>query len=367
MGSTNSKVPFTSKHAQIGVTIEKPSYHSGEMIKGAAHLNVIKPFPLSAIILRIWGKEKIKFWYRSGKHRHSAVGARIIFDAKSDLAHFTDTIIMGQYVFPFIIDVPMGITPSFQYEDDAFLNKSFAKVVYKIRVLASSSDRSIELIGSTTPLLLSECPKVKIPPPLMDYDKEVYCCCSSGKSKIYLSCDKAVYVLGETINVGMRIDNSNCTVDVITAKIFIKKSLNLEGTTNGIFLNSQRSSTRDFTIAIQEFPITLKARCCEKDFRTYPINMAQDLSFEELVKNYMPTCLSAFIKCSYLITVTLNHNASECSDMLMKLPIQIIMPEVKKSQQQYNLPQDGWNPTESKIAMIKIPTTDGPTAPYTMK
>ena len=369
MGSSNAKIPFANDFAQIGITLEKPYYYPGEIINGKVLLIVLQPIPFKAIQFITLGKESTRFRYYelvgSKKRGFTGQGKRLILSSQVSLAQFQEIVAPGQYSFPFLMQIPIDVPPSYSFLAHGLINK--AKVSYKFKAIANSGDPSIKNIASVLPLLiLSKGPTGNIPKAVVNENEVLCCCCcDKGPCKLDVTFEKSNYILGEPMMVLINIDNSRCSVNVKALELKLMRRCTTISDVNPSLhasINDEIMHTTKY-IQIKKFSKSLSPVGVMLDPK-------QGMNVNQLnALKRMPSCRGVLLDAFYILEVRAKFETAVCCTSDSPESSLIISLETNEYVQpiSYKIPQNGWNPNESKRVELRNKVQDEETSPFAMK
>jgi len=232
---------------KIHVNTEKPTYFPGEIVNGNVFCDIKEPIECEAVVMKCKGKEKV-YWQetrtRTDDEGHSHT-YEVDFDAKKDffvekivLSAVAQKIPVGQWVYPFSFQLPMGIPPSFSFKDSCWRggenNKIKAKVEYKFKGTVEAKGSFAKDLKGDAKVVIMDAPVASFPPGKMEKTQDVkFCCCiSKGEVELGVEMDKGAYFVGETAQIRVDIKN-DCAYDIekMKAKLYRTLILRADGHT----------------------------------------------------------------------------------------------------------------------------------------
>jgi hypothetical protein len=369
MGSSNAKMPFANQCAQIGITLDKQFYYQGEIINGKVLLMVLQPVPLASIDFITKGSESTRFSYYeivgSKKRRSLGQGKKPLMQSKVCIAKFSEVLLPGQYAFPFLMQIPVDVPPTFSYLPHGLIHK--AKVSYKFKAIANSSDQNIGSIMSvlSIPILSRGSIDKKISSAVVN-ENEVICCCCCGKGtcKLEVTFEKASYLLGEPMIALISVDNSRCYSNVKALDLKLMRRCTVMSDANPSLHSSISDDVMHTTqyIEISKFTKTVA-----------PIGVILDpknaMNIDRLnILKRMPSCRGTLVDNFYILEVRAIFNTTVCctSDVPESSIIVHIDSNDCGEPLPYKIPQNGWNPRESQLVRLNKQCSDDDAKPFAM-
>ncbi|KAM3147514.1 hypothetical protein pb186bvf_000321 [Paramecium bursaria] len=223
MGSSKSK---PSQKGQIFIQAQKEMYYLNETINGQVCLNVQQPgFPAGIVQLRFVGKDFAKRVEQrgSGKNRHTVtmrLNSKFI-NFPIQLCDYGKELPVTQVVFPF--QVPLNLqttTLNVYYTANRFVYIKFYLVA---QVINNPKQKMDEVIKFKLPIIIvrSYVPMLR---PMKKNQREevVYCCCCKNGYALYdYDVPKTDFQFGETFNMSLNVDLSNCQKEILKINMFI--------------------------------------------------------------------------------------------------------------------------------------------------
>ena len=219
MGKTLS---IDSSYGEITLNNVKTAYHTGTQITGEVFVRLHKNFPSNTLHLVLKGQEKVKLPHNThhnhnhNNHNHHHHHGKTYVKDKEEIYYQTFPLVYngvhfpaGCHTFPFTINLPVDMPPSFEYKMHSFGEKYYAKVKYKLSAVlqthcksaAICDEKKLEIIPSPNPAEMKTYNNLE-----MDMNKNDF----NFKCKI----DKFYVTRGTVINAWMGMDNSKSSYDI---------------------------------------------------------------------------------------------------------------------------------------------------------
>ncbi|CAD8156947.1 unnamed protein product [Paramecium octaurelia] len=215
-----------SEFGGIMVRTEKSIYFAGDVVKGNIYLHIIKSgYHGNVVQFSIVGKEKTRWQTGSGKNSTTHYGKNVFYEDTVVINTFLDEKLMiGQFVFPFQLDLPSDLPGSFYYSDGLL-----ASVGYKIKVQVISTSKSINDIKNEQEIIIREPIKeiLQVSQEKETANLSTWCCKKQGSCSIIAKVDKNLYQPGEYIQIAYDIDNSDCKLNIRNVDVIIMSRLNI--------------------------------------------------------------------------------------------------------------------------------------------
>ena len=255
MGGTNTK-PQYEEYGEFYIETSKEFYFPGETVVGNIHLHLRKEYPGKTFTLRFKGKEQTHFIKRERsmitdtlEYNHY-IKKHSILDHQTEYLSDMSNLAPRHYTFPFSFTLPQNIPATF-FEIRYHL---MADISYQIQAIFTSSKDPMVLKYSkpivirTLPVLTLEVSKgCQTEPRVVD------CCRFKGCPKLSANFDKNIYMPGETAQVTVKFDNSQCKLDCINITFNLTQILNVTGET-GLIIKTTRKETYSHTIVRETIP-----------------------------------------------------------------------------------------------------------------
>lgn len=232
MGSSDSKASST-EFGSITIQCPKRQFISGEQVDGIIYLNILKSYNGTNLVLNINGVEKSEWTERrgSGDNRHTVHFGQKVDTLERDLPiySFPDMIATpGQYAFPFSFILPNNLPGSVHYHHS---DGSKGSIKYSIEAKLESNVKTMKSISFSAPVYIKELLHKAIKPEVMEKSENLLCCCfcciSRGRTSFKYTTDKNAYMPGETVQVQIEVDNSQCKMDISRIKCQLTENATL--------------------------------------------------------------------------------------------------------------------------------------------
>jgi hypothetical protein len=311
------------KKGKIGISVEKPSYIAGEIVRGTIYVEVYEPIKCDALVLKATGKEKVEWRETQTEIDDDGNSINKYEDHESDKEFFKQKIVIsaisqmympGHYMYPFEYQLPVGLPGSFHLESysSGFVDNLEAKIKYKFKATLDVDGFYSSDLKADCNLVVHERNFQSIQPSHDSTTQNVnfLCCINRGTCQLAVGMDKNVYLPGETSQIQCQIDNKS-QVDITTMRCHLYQDIRLHLKHGGV-----QEFTRE--IATREFPGVPAQSSLQQP---QPLVLASDRG--EFIN---PSTTGSLIQCSYRIIV--ECDIPWCPDVELHLPVTIIAPEI---------------------------------------
>lgn len=222
-----SSISLDKKYGNIYIQTLKPRYLSGEQVDGFVHLNLVRDYPSNVLHLIISGEELVQL---VTVHHHHVNGSSYTtasyYNDKHELLNYTfplystDQIFkLGHYYFPFSFHIPHNLPASCCTEWTVEGYKSYAKTVYSM--WAGLHRKKKKALFVQQELGVDQKFEISISSKESKFDHKIrsYCCKSIGNFMMGVYLDKDSYVIGESANLIINVDNSKCKSSIDKLKV----------------------------------------------------------------------------------------------------------------------------------------------------
>jgi hypothetical protein len=238
MGAKNDKTKSAdmSSYGWLYLQIYKGSYCPGEVVRGVIHMNLVKTFPGSQLILKLKGKEYVYYtyitWTRGLKVRREA-----IFQVnKHDVVNYEIPMIEsedGQDLEPDQISIPFAIKLPTKLPGSFFLSQHnlCAAISYHLEVIIREPDTANRLKYKSR-IFIREPPQVMpttMIPKEINQELTTCCCCKAGSLAMKVVFEKNSYMPGEICRATVNLDLSNTKEEVKTVVLNMKQVVSIVG------------------------------------------------------------------------------------------------------------------------------------------
>jgi hypothetical protein len=246
MGASHS----TKRKGGIIMDFDKPFYYTGEEVQGSVYLNLKENFATRGLEISYEVIEYTSFWDRSShdqyryhkihknhykhhceNHLHRSKYNKIIREGRKILFKNSSIInstkiSVGQYVFPFKLQIPFNLPGSFEYYD----RDNLGYIKHQISARLISLDEPENDIFNSTILMVRQAPRYFEYPAQLSDTKNIYswCCFPRGHTTMTISYAKDFFSPDETVQVICDLDNTRCGVDAIFIKLELFQRITLK-------------------------------------------------------------------------------------------------------------------------------------------
>ena len=314
------------------------------------------------------GEEKVKMRYETGsgdnrrtvhKKQKEEIYKQII-----DIFYFADGHVpAGQFSFPFSVQVPNWLPPSFMWKYHDSDEKYKALIRYKIKAYIVDNHKKDKPIYGKRVLLVNPNPPPMAQAAEMVNKSEVKTCCcfGQGPAEIMAYFERNVYYPTETAKAFIRMDNSKCAKDIehISMKLMRSVRITAGNTTKakewkmaglrqpGMTAGKAEERTMELNLSefAQNFGSTLKVqRKGEKQYSQEEIHLAA---------NIQPVVMGKLIQCNYFIDVKPNYGSCDCcrNPPKVRMPMFLCNPQFQIMMTPPPQMQN-WNPTTHHIVQM---------------
>lgn len=244
-----SGMSLDTKYGNIHIETLKNRYISGEQIDGFVHLNLIRDYPVNTLDLIITGEEKVQLVtvHRSSSKNGSRKYAsyhranREILSYKFPLYAPQGIFKQGQYSFPFSFKLPTNIPSSFSHQWLVEGYNAYAMISY--RMWAGMQRKKNKALFSEHIIQIDQVGALSSGEQERMHDNKLKGCCGRDFGNFIMGCvlDKDSYLIGETANLTLFVDNTKCktAIDRIKIKLIQKVTASLgEGRRTDVLNNA---------------------------------------------------------------------------------------------------------------------------------
>jgi len=249
----------------------------------------------------------------------------------------------GQFSFPFQVQVPNWLPPSFLWKYRDMDEKYKASIKYKIKAYIQDRTGRDKPIYGKRVLLINP----PMPPPgqsaELHAEKNVTSCCCIDQGPVSVNCmfEKNVYFPNESVRAIVNVDSSKCTgtCEHISLKLMREVRIRAGGTQKG----------KDFKMAGMREPGFEAKSTVQKmmnlDLNSFSAQFGSQLNAQRkkgkmyaeeeiyLASKVQASVNSRLISCNYFIVVKPNYGSCDCcrNPPSVKLPLSLINPQMMEA------------------------------------
>ena len=225
----------------VGLHTDQSCYTAGDLVTGKIYISVTKPQPATVLNIRILGEEHTIIHHTTNEttsngsgsnsttttreHDHYEEANSAFFNLDYPIHMFPKQIEVGQYEFPFTINLPANLPSSIMCRK----NQSYAQVHYQITAKLQTTTGLFQQAPQKTQVLqilaappsgFADDSALQLPNERVPVTK---CCCrKQGHVALAASFDKTVVRPNETIGVAFTANNQS-TVRVDTVRVILEE------------------------------------------------------------------------------------------------------------------------------------------------
>ncbi|GAB9472303.1 hypothetical protein Gpo141_00009484 [Globisporangium polare] len=311
------------KKGKIGISVEKPSYVAGEIVRGTIYVEVYEPIQCDALVLKATGKEKVE--WRESRNESDGDGNTItkyedhddekeFFKQKIVICAIPQEYMPGHYMYPFEYQLPVELPGVFHLESysSGFVDDLKAKIKYKFKATLDVGGFFSKDLKADCNLAVHERNMQLIRPSEDSTTQNVnfLCCLNKGTCNLAVAMDKNVYLPGEVAQIQCQINN-NSSVEISAMHCHLYQDIKLRLSHGGFHEFTREIASRVFPgVAAQS-----------SSSQPQPLPLASDHG--EFLN---PSTTGNLIQCSYRINV--ECDIPWCPDVVLHLPVTLIAPEI---------------------------------------
>jgi hypothetical protein len=260
-GNGKSRSADMSSYGWLYVQTDKGSYFPGEMVQGILHVNLVKQFPGSHVVLKLKGKEYAYYSYKTytGKssYTHKLTGIEPLVHYEFPLHDSKGPDLQPcQMSIPFAFKLPSVLPGSFYLSQ----HDLFAAISYHLEALIRQPATPNRLKYKSR-IFIREPPKAiaTMIPREINQKLTTCCCCNSGSVAMKVVFEKNSYMPGEeckaTINLDLSKTKEEVKSIVFTVRQFVeirpeRKSFKEQYTVNSKTINGPKKGEK-----LENFPM----------------------------------------------------------------------------------------------------------------
>ncbi|TYZ64939.1 hypothetical protein PybrP1_000612 [[Pythium] brassicae (nom. inval.)] len=311
------------KKGKIGISLEKPSYIAGEVVRGTIYAEIYEPIQCDALVLKATGKEKVE--WRESHTTTDSDGNTItkyddhdeekeFFKEKIVISAISQTYAPGRYQYPFQYQLPVKLPGVFRINSYASgsVDKLEAKIKYKFKATLDVGGYYASDLKADCSLVVHERNLEAIRPSEDSTTQSVdfLCCFNKGTCQLAVAMDKNVYLPSETAQIQCQINN-NSSVAIAGMNCHLYQDIRL-WLKHGEFLDFTREmATRSFPGVAPHASLS----------QPQPLALVSDHG--EFLN---PSTTGTLIQCSYRIVI--ECDIPWCPDVELHMPVTLIAPEI---------------------------------------
>ncbi|DAZ95620.1 TPA: hypothetical protein N0F65_002249 [Lagenidium giganteum] len=316
MAASMGKLFGFEKKGKIGITVEKPHYIAGELVRGTIYVSVFEPIQCDALVLKATGKEKLKFTeidYEDGDKKEKEYEKEKVFfkeKVRIVICSFPQMYMPGNYMYNFQYQLPPTLPGVFHLDDydHEDLEDLEAKIKYTLKATLDVNGFFAKDLKANCHLVVYSQLMHTIQPSEDSTMQNVnfLCCFNKGKCSLAVAMDKNAYVPGETAQIQCHINNES-EVDITNMRCLL---------------------WQDITLATKHGHRTFSRLMCKQDFPGVPshstLQQPQPLQLLGNTKDgsMCPSTDGSVIKCAYRNDV--ECDIPWCPDINLHLPVTIL-------------------------------------------
>ena len=332
------------------VECDEAAYRPGDAVGGVVAYQAAERLDIAGIRLQVEGREWAQCGAASTSSATGAVddfgglgqsGGRTFLSTGAPLGG-PGTLAPGQYSWPFKLQLPPGVPPSFFFASGA----DSGRIEYTITATIVAAGALARNIATSRPLVVlapdfaSGAPGAPPPPALSAEEDVVACCCmGQGRAAAHAALDRGAFAAGETVRVALQARNlSSAAFPSVELRLRRLVVLSAYGAGAGGYSSSRFADT----VAAAEFP------------GLAPGEVAEGPATRQLALLLPPSLLGSaagqFVSCSYTLQVLLRSGPAT-SSLQVDLPLQV----AAASPVGFVAPQapPGWEP--HTFAAVELP------------
>ena len=319
----------------IQIKIPQLIYYSGNVIQGMLIMTIKKQFLIK--------KLTVKLHQNIGWIMFNSISNNTEADINEfnvDLNQINSNIIYGQislspnsYYFPFDIQIPLNILPTFYYDNDG--KKGY--ITYSIRIYVIDSNEKEYIYESFIVIKMSQ--NIEVDPPFPFSNKievKKLQFFSAGSNILNIQINQGIFLYNKPIYFQITIDNKNCSATIESVHYILKRYIH--------FYDKKKLKRATISDLILENDIECKIE--EKELRNLYLTInINDFLINEYNKRYLmilgktnykslinqcnfliPTVLTnELIKCEYIIKFSLRYEGIYNNDDINRIKIPLII------------------------------------------
>ena len=332
---TNNNIKNLDDSPSIEIKTPQLIYYSGNLIQGMITMIIKKQFLIK--------KLNVKLHQNIGWIMFNSISNNTETDINEfniDLNQINSNIVYGQislspnsYYFPFEIQIPLNILPTFYYDNDG----KKAYITYSIKICIIDSNEKEYSFEYYIVIKMSE--NIEVDPPFpfsnkMDVKKLQFF--NAGSNILNVQIDQGIFLYNKPIYFQITIDNKNCLATVESVHYILKRYIYL--------YDKKKLKRATISDLIIENDIVCKIE--EKELRNLYLTInINDFLINEYNKKYfmilgktnykslitqcnflIPTITTnELIKCEYIISFSLRYEGIYNNDNINRINIPLII------------------------------------------
>ena len=284
MGSTQSV-------GHLHVHLDTRNFQAGELVQGTIHLKLYATVQAQVLLLLFDGKEHTKFM-RDDSEQEFLTSYHLI-NQRFPLFIFPEGYLLsGDYSFPFAFTLPPSLPGSFHLEED----EAEGYIRYHITATVEGSYTFIE--SSKVWIHVNQLMTNPIYSVSNDSDSYLQpaCCRNKGTVSIKVCFSKNAFVPGETMRLGIEINNSQSQLDVLGYRVTLLRKIRLKSDTRH-WMRQEEVGFWNMSLRVPKGEALLGEQ-----------SRHQKLLFpkQSSTLGHSPSVHSSYIDCTYSLKVHLN-------------------------------------------------------------
>eukprot|EP00357_Protocruzia_adherens_P011743 CAMPEP_0114985582 /NCGR_PEP_ID=MMETSP0216-20121206/7943_1 /TAXON_ID=223996 /ORGANISM="Protocruzia adherens, Strain Boccale" /LENGTH=470 /DNA_ID=CAMNT_0002347907 /DNA_START=2253 /DNA_END=3665 /DNA_ORIENTATION=- len=328
-----------SNFGAVYVEADQPYFVGGQIVSGKIHVDIRKPFPGNQLCLKVVGDEITRWRQRvrgrerrrnHGRRRRINQGYKSMLSFRIPIMNWqSETIPVGQYVFPFSFKLPKPLPGSFSYEQKKHI---CAKVTYRmVAMIDPTSPKSkVKPLHYSLPLVIRE----DIAPQDIRADsqedvKHFYNLglFEAGSTSLRCTVQKNAFPSNERIDATLAIDNTKCNSDLKELSVKVIQEIRMK---------SNDGVERTIVNSLEK-----------KKFEGPKKRMQVDREISILLGGHynQNSTYGTALTCQYYLQVKTKPDSMLCFSKgpKVKIPIRIFANELKPQVMEVQAPKD-WQP-----------------------
>lgn len=339
MGQANSMYVYTEKY----------NYFCGDVVRGNINLNCVAPFNCHGIHMTILGEEQTHWIEHRTRTRTNSQGQQetesytvpfdgfnTFFKVKVMVFNFGGHVQPGQYSFPFMFQIPMGLPGVFEGSSNQHTRGSISYCIHGECEVGGMFNPNIR---HSQNFVINELLQQNVSP--ISYHQmanvNLCCCINRGQAHLSVHVSKNCFAPGELAQVVCEARNESTeSFSYIRVKL-----------------------VRTMTLWAQHHVHNSVDIVSENDYPGVGANTvhtgagALQLPLQ-LAPNIYPSVRGKIVQCSYHVDVTLVSSGCCISNLTVHVPVRIYAPQPPPPPA-FAQPPPGWMPQMQPLVNISIP------------
>lgn len=377
----NSKSTQVKAPGGIIITIDEPSYHPGDVVKGNICVNMQQSFSTSQLELTLRveqltrfvdsentrGLENIpeilmnKITDNGQKNKFIKEGNTVLYNSTVIVSTFPNNLLApGQYQYPFSFTLPLNLPGSFEYYDE--FNTAYTE--YILDVTLPSTNQSL-LVKSSAILIVSQTNQaLNIPKQITNNARlRTWGVMDQGYSSLSVSIPRDFFYTDETLIVDCTLDNTHCKLNGKNIKVQLFQEITLRDNIGQGKILQRKISELSYQNLYHKLKINQQTfELPVMDYDNPTIRYLNRCEHKHLFKNgdlvskLQASVKSALIDCKYTLRVKSYFDGNTVGQRLpiVEMPLAILIPDVRIDVSK--LKPLNWNPAIAPINSINFPS-----------